>query len=138
MLALALLAAVVAACLPGGQMSGAQMPVGSRQLIITVTNDSPVPVPVEVAETGLGGTGGGTGQQVGRAHWVGVAQPASVPPGSHRVTFVVPPTNGWAIYANGGELIGPLDVGSHVGVLPIGIVVDRNGQPGWTSPGVWP
>jgi hypothetical protein len=60
MLALALLAAVVAACLPGGQMSGAQMPVGSRQLIITVTNNSPVPVPVEVAETGLCGTGGGT------------------------------------------------------------------------------
>ena len=113
------------------------MPIGSRQLMITVTNDSLAPVPVEVAPMGLG-TGGGTGQRVDRAHWVGVAQPASVPPGSHRVTFFVPPTDDWAIYANGGELIGPIDVGSHVGVLPIGIVVDRNGQPGWTSPGVWP
>ncbi len=54
------------------------------------------------------------------------------------MTFIVPPTDDWAIYANGGELIGPIDVGSHVGELPIGIVIDRNGQPGWTSPGNWP
>ena len=67
MCALALLAVVIAACLPGAQMPGAQMPLGSRQLIITVTNDSLVPVPVEVAPMGLVGTGGGTGQQVGPA-----------------------------------------------------------------------
>ena len=65
MSALALTAIVVAACLPGSQMPGAQMPIGSRQLIITVTNDSLVPVAVEVAPMGLVGTGGGTGQRVG-------------------------------------------------------------------------
>ena len=131
--AVALLAVTLGACLPG-----VQMPAGSRQLVIAVTNDSPVPVPVEVAPMGLVGTGGGTGQQVGRGRWIGLAQPALVPPGTHRVTFVVPPTRGWAIYANGGELIGPSDVGSHVGVLPIGIVIDPDGHPAWTSPGNWP
>ena len=126
------LAVAASGCLPGPNA-----PAGSRRLVITVTNDSMAPAIVEVARMGLG-TGGGSGRQVGRAGWVGVAQPASVPPGTQRVTFMVPPTDDWAIYANGGELIGPIDVGSHVGELPIGIVIDRNGQPGWTSPGNWP
>ena len=116
-------------CLPGPAMAP-----GSRQLIITVRNDSLVPATLEVAPMGLGGVG----LPIGQARWVGVAQPASVPRGVHAVTFFVPPGRDWAIYANGGELIGPVDVGSHTGALPIEIVIDRNGDPGWTSPGDWP
>lgn len=125
---------IVAALATSGCLPGAHAPAGSRQLVITVTNDSPVPAILEVAPMGLGGLG----RPIGQARWVGVAQPASVPRGKQAVTFFVPPSSDWAIYANGGELIGPQDVGSHVGVLPIGIVIDRNGEPGWTSPGTWP
>jgi hypothetical protein len=125
---------IVAVLATSGCLPSPHAPAGSRQLVITVTNDSPVPAILEVAPMGLGGVG----VPIGQARWVGVAQPASVARGEQAVTFFVPPGNDWAIYANGGELIGPLDVGSHVGVLPIGIVIDRNGNPGWTSPGNWP
>lgn len=128
-IALAAVVVALAACL-----SGPYMPAGSRQLVIAVTNESLAPAILEVAPMGLGGSN----RPVGQARWVGSAQPGSVPPGTHPVTFLVPPTNDWAIYANGGELIGLMDVGNHVGELPIGIVIDRNGQPGWTSPGNWP
>lgn len=89
-LAVALLVAgqATSGCLPGPNV-----PAGSRRLVITVTNESLAPAILEVAPMGLGGSGGGSGQQVGRARWVGVAQPASVPPGTQPVTFMVPPTN---------------------------------------------
>ena len=125
---------VVATLATSGCLPGPYVPPGSRQLIITVKNDRLVPATLEVAPMGLGGLG----RPIGQARGVGVAQPASVPRGEQAVTFVVPPSSDWAIYANGGELIGPLDVGSHVGVLPIEIVIDRSGDPGWASPGNWP
>ncbi len=131
-LAAALLAAglAMAGCLPGRSM-----PAGSRQVVITVDNQSPLGATIEVAPMGLGGQ---IGRPVGPARWVGVAEPGSVPPGRHPVSFLVPPTSDWAIYANGGELIGPLDIGSHLGTLPIEIVIMANGDPAWTSPGDWP
>lgn len=127
-------ALIVAMLATSGCLPGPNVAAGSRQLVITVTNDSLVPATLEVAPMGLGGIG----RPIGQARWVGVAQPASVPPGNQAVTFFVPPSSDWAIYANGGELMGSRDVGSHVGVLPIGIVIDRTGQPSWTSPGNWP
>ncbi len=125
---------IVATLATAGCLPGPNVPAGSRQLVITVTNDSLVPATLEVAPMGLGGLG----RPIGQARWVGVARPASVAPGTQAVTFFIPPSSDWAIYANGGELIGPGDIGSHVGVLPIGIMIDRGGQPSWTSPGNWP
>ena len=109
-------ALIVAALTTSGCLPGPHAPAGSRQLVITVTNDSSAPATLEVAPMGLGGAG----RPIGQARWVGVAQPASLPPGTQAVTFFVPPGSDWAIYANGGELMGSRDVGSHIGVLPIG------------------
>ena len=125
-----LLAAMVVGCLPGPQM-----PAGSRQLVISVQNGSSRPVPVFVASMGVSEPGG----QVPATAVRGLAQPGIVPPMTTvQVVFTVPPTNDWAIYANGGELIGPADVGGHAGKLPIAIVISADGIPGWTSPGGWP
>ena len=89
-------------------------------IVIEVANHSPRPVPLVVASPG----------EIGKI--VGAANPAIVPPGATiTARFSVPRTGSWAIWANGGELIGNLDVNGRRGPLPIGIDIDQNGNPGW-------
>ncbi len=100
------------------------MPAGSRQWIIPVENLSAQPVRLFVAEDEL---------QMGES--VGTAVPATVAPGSsERVTFTVPPGDGWAIFVNPGPDRGPLILSSDVppdasGPLPLRISVGPEGHP---------
>ena len=66
------------------------------------------------------------------ANVVGSAEPSVVPPGqTMTVSFFVPPSGQWAIWANGGELMGSGDLKGKRGNVPMGIDIDQNGQPGW-------
>ena len=47
------------------------------------------------------------------------------------VRFFVPASGGWAIWANGGELMGEFDLKGKRGNVPMGIDIGRDGQPGW-------
>jgi hypothetical protein len=63
---------------------------------------------------------------------VGSAEPSIVPAGQTvTVRFVVPPAGHWAIWANGGELMGDRDIGQRRGKLPMGIDIGGDGSPGW-------
>lgn len=112
-----------------GCFSGPLPPAGTRPLPVTVMNLSHAPVILEVAPMGLGGV---IGRPIGQPAWTGIARPTTVPPGAKQlVTFFVPQTRDWAIYANGGELMGSSDVGDRGG-LTLGIEVGPNGDPGWS------
>ena len=129
MLFVTLVVLVVAACgcttLP---------PDGSREWVVTVTNDSAAPATLFVAED-LATMGPS----------VGTAVPSSVPAGvTQVVVFTVPAGAGWAIFVNPGPDVGPLILAGDVppgrsGVLPIRIRVERDrssnvaapGDPGW-------
>ncbi|HEY8168787.1 MAG TPA: hypothetical protein VIF84_08730 [Candidatus Limnocylindrales bacterium] len=118
-----LVAGVAAGCL-----SNPGIPAGSSRHVITVSNSAAWPAVLEVGRGGLGGQA----HPVGQANWVGVAQPATVPSGATQpVTFFVPPSGDWSIYANGGELMGSRDVNGR-GRLDLGIQVDANGEPSWS------
>jgi hypothetical protein len=89
-------------------------------IVIEVANHSPRPVPLVVAAPG----------EIQKI--VGAANPAIVPAGATvTARFSVPRSGSWAIWANGGELIGDLDVKGRRGPLPIGIDIDPNGDPSW-------
>ena len=47
------------------------------------------------------------------------------------VRFFVPASGGWAIWANGGELMGEFDLKGKRGNVPMGIDIGQDGQPGW-------
>ena len=63
---------------------------------------------------------------------VGSAEPPVVPGGrTVTVNFLVPHAGQWAIFANGGELMGESDLRGKRGNVPMGIEIDSNGQVGW-------
>jgi hypothetical protein len=101
------------------------VPLGGRRWVLPVTNHSPRPATLIVAEDGPFGAG--------RA--VGTVTPSVVLPGATvEVTFGVPPGTGWAIFVNPGPNMGPLLLPSD---LPeaTGIEIDREGNPGWMGGG---
>jgi len=94
--------------------------LGGDAIVMTVTNGSARPATLVVAAPG----------DVRKI--VGTADPSIVPSGSTlTVRFVVPSTNDWAIWANGGELMGPFDLKGRRGKVPMGIDIGADGTPGW-------
>ena len=70
---------------------------------------------------------------------VGSAEPAVVPAGqTMMVNFFVPRSGQWAIWANGGQLMGEPDLRGRRGTVPMGIEVDSNGGLGWWCQGNCP
>lgn len=100
------------------------VPPGGRAWVVTVTNKSPRPATLVVAEeTGMGTAG----------RMVGTANPSVVAAGATvDVTFGLPAGFGWAIFVNPRPDMGPLLLPSDVS-LAIGIEIDVNGNPGWLS-----
>ena len=45
-----------------------------------------------------------------------------------KVRFLVPANDQWAIWANGGELMGEFDVGERRGNIPMGIDIGADGS----------
>ena len=89
-------------------------------IVMQVVNHSPRPAALVVAAPG----------EIGKV--VGSVDPAIVPAGQTvMVRFLVPPTGAWAIWANGGELMGNLDVKGARGKVPMGIDIGDDGSPGW-------
>ena len=85
-----------------------------------VKNGGPRPVELAVASMG------NVGEVMGRA------EPGVVPPRqTMSVNFFVPTSGQWAIWANGNELMGALDLRGKRGPVPMGIEVDANGGMGW-------
>jgi hypothetical protein len=108
----------------GGVLAGCEsiLPVvqGGELIVMDVANDSPRPATLVVAAPG-------TIEVV-----VGSVDPPVVPARQRAtVRFFVPPTGSWAIWANGGELMGDRDVGGKRGNVPMGIDVGANGEPSW-------
>lgn len=63
---------------------------------------------------------------------VGSVDPPVVPPNTTLMArFLVPRAGQWAIFANGGELIGQFDVKGRRGDLPMGIDVAVDGSESW-------
>src|SRR5262245_27632690 len=115
---------VVLALVAGAIVGGCQMlPVplaGGDLIVMEVRNRSGQPATLVVAAPG-------TIQDV-----VGAVDPAVV--AAHQtvdVRFFVPSTGWWAIWANGGELMGKADVGARRGAIPMGIEIDAGGVPSW-------
>lgn len=112
------------------------MPLGSREWIIPVDNQSAEAARLMVAEDTM---------PVGDL--VGTASPPQVPPGTKQdVVFKVPPGRTWAVFVNPSPLRGPLILARDVpadaqGRLPLTIVIGPNGDssvgvdgnvgPGW-------
>lgn len=96
-------------------------PLLDGQLIVMeVANRSPRPAILVVAASG----------DQGRI--VGSVEPASVPAGQTvTVRFSVPPTGSWAIWANGGELMGESDLKGRRGDVQMGIDIGPDGTPSW-------
>ena len=126
---------LLAGCGTGVLPAQLEMPAGSRQWIIRVENQSDQDARLFVAE-----------DQSPMGDLVGNANPATVPPRTTTdVRFTVPPGEGWAIFVNPTAERGPLLIEADVppdvaGRLPIGFVVDKNGDifmgtegnlPGW-------
>ena len=100
------------------------LPAGSRELLISVENQSAQPARLFVAEDEF---------PMGEA--VGTAVPDTIAPGAtERVTLTLPPGQNWAIFVNPTEEVGalihwadvPPDAG---GAVPLTITVQRNGLP---------
>jgi hypothetical protein len=94
-------------------------PAGTALLQFQVSNQSAAPAEVAVHTRGR--------------ELVGAAQPATVPPRSTVVvSFFVPIAGEWAIFANGGELMGSVDVRGRLGPRnDIGITIDGTGSLSW-------
>jgi hypothetical protein len=113
------LALVVGGLVAGCQMIPAPL-LGGDAIVMEVTNGSARLATLVVAEAG----------DVRKI--VGSADPAIVPSGATmKVRFIVPPTGNWAIWANGGELMGDFDVKGRRGNLPMGIDIGADGSPSW-------
>jgi hypothetical protein len=94
--------------------------VGGEAIVMQVANHSPRPVTLAVAAPG----------DEGRI--IGSVDPSIVPAGQTvMVRFLVPPTDHWGIWANGGELMGDYDVNGRRGNIPMGIEVGVDGSPTW-------
>jgi hypothetical protein len=118
-ISLALLAVVVGAQLAGCQFVPAELR-GGELIVMEVENNSGRPAALAVAAQG----------NIGEV--VGSAEPAVVPAGqTMTVRFFVPASGGWAIWANGGELMGEFDLKGKRGNVPMGIDIGQDGQPGW-------
>ena len=93
---------------------------GGELIVMEVANESARPATLMVAESGPGGKA------------VGSVDPAVVPPGTTMIVrFVVPPSGSWAIFANGGEMMGHHDLKERRGDIPMGITIDAQGNQGW-------
>jgi hypothetical protein len=115
---------VLLALVIGGLAAGCDVlptPILSGDLIVLeVTNNSPRPIPLTVAMPG------------DERRVVGSVDPPLVPPGTTVMArFLVPRTANWAIFANGGELMGSVDVKERRGNLPMGIDIGVDGSQGW-------
>jgi hypothetical protein len=118
-LALAVLGAVASLLVAGCQFVPPQL-LGGELIVLEVANHAGRPASLVVAAPG----------NIGEV--MGSVDPAVVPPGQTiTVRFFVPPSGEWAIWANGGELMGKHDVGAKRGNVPMGIDIGRDGQPGW-------
>jgi hypothetical protein len=122
---------VLLAFVAGGLVVGCEVIpaslLGGEAIVMDVANQSARPATLAVAAPGAEGT------------IVGSADPAVVP--AHTtvtVRFLVPPTGQWAIWANGGELMGSHDVRGRRGKLPMGIDIGADGSPGWWCQGNCP
>jgi hypothetical protein len=122
-LIIAALTLVLAACGTGLLPGDPARPAGSRDWIITVTNNSNESAVLAVAE-----------DRFPMGDLVGTAQPRGVPPRtSQDVVFTVPPGGGWAIFVNPSPQHGPLILSHDVppdvsGRLPITIEIGPNGD----------
>lgn len=93
---------------------------GGELIVMEVANRGAAPAQLAVAASG----------NVGEV--VGSADPSVIPPGrTVTVSFFVPHAGQWAIWANGGELMGERDLRGKRGNVPMGIDIDANGQAGW-------
>ena len=112
---IALLAVLIAGC----EYIPAQLR-GGELIVMEVANRAGRPATLAVAAPG----------EIGRV--IGSAEPAVIPPGQTvTVNFFVPPSGDWAIWANGGELMGSHDIGRRRGSLPMGIEISADGSPAW-------
>jgi hypothetical protein len=116
---------IVLAFVVGGVVAGCDVlpapPILNADVIVLqVTNSSPRPIPLTVAMPG------------DERRVVGSVDPPVVPPGTTVMArFLVPRTGQWAIFANGGELIGSVDVKERRGNLPMGIDISSDGSQSW-------
>jgi hypothetical protein len=122
---------VLLALVVGGLVAGCDVlpvPVLNGELIVMdVANLSPRPARLAVAAPG------------DESQVVGAVDPAIVPAGrTMKVRFFVPPSGSWAIWANGGELMGDHDIKERRGILPMGIDIGPNGELGWWCNGNCP
>lgn len=114
-----LLALVTASLLGGCDVLPAAV-LNADMIVLQVSNSSSQPVPMTVAASG------------DERRVVGSVDPPLVPPGNTVMArFLVPRTNDWSIFANGGELIGSFDVKGRRGNLPMGIDIAADGSPSW-------
>ena len=101
--------------------------LGGELIVMEVANHSARPATLVVAAPG----------EVTKI--VGSVDPAIVP--AHKsltVRFSVPPTGQWAIWANGGELMGQFDLKGRRGNVPMGIDIGEDGSPSWWCKGNCP
>jgi hypothetical protein len=107
-----------------------EVPVAARRLIIEVSNNSDRDAVLLVASD--------EGTNFPNVRKVGTARPPLVPPhATINVVFTVPQTGNWAIFVNPSPDYGPLlmgmEFGTCAGLVPIGIRVNADGAPGWSS-----
>ena len=122
---------VLLALMVAGLVAGCDLlpvPVLNGELIVMdVANLSPRPARLAVTAPG------------DESNVVGAVDPAIVPAGrTMTVRFFVPPSGSWAVWANGGELMGDHDVGKRRGIIPMGIDIGADGSPGWWCRGNCP
>ena len=115
---------ILLALVVGGMVAGCDVlpvPILNADLIVLqVANNSPRPIPLTVAMPG------------DERRVVGSVDPPIVPAGKTVMArFFVPSTGSWSIFANGGELIGDMDVKGRRGNLPIGIDIAVDGSQSW-------
>jgi hypothetical protein len=114
----------VIALVLGGLVAGCEViPAtlfGGELIVFDVANHSGRPATLVVAESG----------DVSKI--VGSVDPAIVPAHTTvKVRFTVPPTGQWAIWANGGELMGRFDLEGRRGNVPFGIDIGEDSSPSW-------
>ena len=100
---------------------------GNDLIVMEVKNGAPRPLALVVATMS------------DESEVVGSAEPAVVPAGqTMMVNFFVPRSGEWAIWANGGQLMGEPDLRGRRGTVPMGIEVDSNGGLRWWCQGDCP